>query len=67
MIGGYSFPARNGSVISFNCRYGVLSEQLPSARCDDEGRWNPDPTGLQCIGMYNLCVMCTFYYINFVA
>ena len=53
VVYGYSFPARNGSIVSYSCRgQSVFAEQIQSifSRCGNDGRWSPDPTGLQCIG-----------------
>ena len=52
-VHGYLFPARNGSVVSYSCRgQSVFAEQVEatSSRCENDGRWSPDPTDLQCVG-----------------
>ena len=54
VVGGYSFPAQNGSVVSFSCDdHSILDEQVlfTTSRCDSNGSWSPEPTGFRCIGM----------------
>lgn len=47
----YTIPAINGSNVTFSCPPGMVVSGPEILTCMENGKWEPDPMMVECIGM----------------
>ena len=56
MAMGYVDPGLGGSEISFRCPLGLELTGPNATTCMENGEWEPDPMGIDCIGNNSIYV-----------
>ena len=52
----YSYPAPEGTTISFSCPPRMVLIGPNASTCVENGEWKPDPRGVECKGTFSVSI-----------
>ena len=66
-VSGYESPMLEGSIITLHCNLGYVLIGSITSTCMKNGKWEPDPREVQCLGTisYSVCLPSLTTYIYY--